>query len=107
LPLLVPLASAFGVGGVDADGTGGLAGGMLILRTLSRIICRIVFRKALRNSAVLQTKSFQNFNQIKSRETLTDLKQRTCLKGDKLSLSDDAKDSLSESIPTGNAPPCL
>jgi hypothetical protein len=53
--LLVPLASAFGVGGVEADGTGGLAGGMLILRTLSRMICRIVFRKALRNSAVLQS----------------------------------------------------
>ena len=63
LPALALLPAAFfwdasilGVGGVeDVDAVeAGLAGGMLMLRTLSRMICRIVFRNAFRNSAVLQ-----------------------------------------------------
>lgn len=50
------MASDFeGVGGVEPDGSGGLAGGMLMLRTLSRIICRMVLRNAFRNSAVLSS----------------------------------------------------
>ena len=37
----------FGVGGVEVDGTGGFVGGMLILRTLSRMICWVVFAEGV------------------------------------------------------------
>lgn len=47
------LGADFGVGGVETEGAAGLAGGMLIFLTLSRIIWRMVFKNALRNSAVL------------------------------------------------------
>ena len=52
----------FDVGGIEADETGGFAGGMLILRTFSRMICWSVVFADLGSAA--RHKIIQLFSRI-------------------------------------------